>query len=317
MRKLLALLLAALLLLSGCQLLPDNSSPTDEPNGDQNLTISDNSGVGESTSLVGAYGTLADIPAYSGNAYAVLNGNTPKFTPDELTDGFFESYAPLDSLGRCGACIASVGVEGMPTDDREEIGEVTPSGWQQAKYDIISGKFLYNRCHLIGFQLTGENANACNLITGTKYLNIEGMLPFENMIARYVKETENHVLYRVTPIYNGDNAVASGVLLEAYSIEDEGDGICFAVFCYNVQPGIVIDYATGASALSGEELPSDPTYEQGEVRYILNTASRKIHLPTCSSVKDMKEHNKQETYEVISSLLSRGFTACGSCKPNG
>ena len=317
MKKLLALLLACLLLFTGCDFLSLDNLFGGDPNEGQTPTVSDNSGIGESTSSVGAYGTLADIPAFSGNPYVALNGNTPKFTAEEKTDVFFERYAPLDSFGRCGECFASVGEEGMPADDREEIGSVTPSGWKQAKYDIVSGKYLYNRCHLIGFQLTGENANERNLITGTQYLNIEGMLPFENMIARYVKETENHVLYRVTPIYNGDNAVASGVLLEGYSVEDEGDGISFAVFCYNVQPGISIDYATGASALSGEALPEEPSYPQGEIQYVLNTSSRKVHLPTCSSVTDMKEHNKQETYETIASLLSRGFTACGACKPNG
>ena len=167
-----------------------------------------------------------------------------------MTTSSFERYAPLDSLGRCGVAYANIGKDIMPTEERGSIGMVKPSGWHSIRYENVDGKYLYNRCHLIGYQLSAENANTSNLITGTRYLNIQGMLPFENMVADYIRETGNHVLYRVTPIYEGDNLVASGVLMEAYSVEDEGDGICFNVYCYNVQPGIVIDYATGASALA-------------------------------------------------------------------
>lgn len=187
------------------------------------------------------------IPKFSGNAYVAVNGNMPFFMPEEITDESFEYYAELDSLGRCGTTMACIGIDIMPTEERGEIGSVKPTGWQSVKYDCVDGKYLYNRCHLIGFQLAGENANKKNLITGTRYLNIEGMLPFENMVADYVQETKNHVLYRVTPIFDGDNLVAHGVLMEGYSVEDEGEGITFCVFAYNAQPGILIDYKTGAS----------------------------------------------------------------------
>lgn len=191
--------------------------------------------------------SLEKIPDYSGDAYIVINGNIPFFAEEEYTTGSYEYYSELDELGRCGVTMACIGVDIMPTEERGSIGSVKPSGWQSVKYDIVDGKYLYNRCHLIGFQLAGENANKKNLITGTRYLNIEGMLPFEDMVADYVKETENHVLYRVTPIFEGENLVAHGVVMEGWSVEDEGDGICFCIYAYNVQPGIVIDYATGNS----------------------------------------------------------------------
>ena len=172
-------------------------------------------------------------------------GGDPDFSENEITSVSYEYYSELDALGRCGVCIASVGQDIMPTEKRGSIGQVKPTGWHTVKYDFVDGKYLYNRCHLIGFQLTGENANKRNLITGTRYLNVEGMLPFENMVADYVKETENHVMYRVTPIFVGDELLARGVHIEAESVEDGGDGIMFNVFCYNVQPGVVLDYATG------------------------------------------------------------------------
>ena len=191
-----------------------------------------------------------DIPAYSGEPYFVLNNNEPNFTEEDMTTDSYEYYSELDEDGKCGVVVASVGEDLMPTEERGSIGRVKPSGWQTVKYDNVDGKYLYNRCHLIGFQLTGENANEKNLITGTRYMNVEGMLPFENMVADYVKETGNHVVYRVTPIFEGDNLVASGVQMEAKSVEDDGDGICFNVYVYNVQPGIEIDYATGNSRLA-------------------------------------------------------------------
>lgn len=191
--------------------------------------------------------TMADIPEYSGEPYVVLQDNWPDFDAGDLTTEPFEFYSELDSLGRCGVAYANICLEIMPTEERGDIGQVKPSGWQTVKYDCVDGKYLYNRCHLIGYQLAGENANKQNLITGTRYMNVEGMLPFENMVDDYVEETENHVLYRVTPIFEGTNLVASGVHMEAFSVEDEGEGICFNVFVYNVQPGITIDYATGES----------------------------------------------------------------------
>lgn len=192
--------------------------------------------------------SLDSVPAYSQKAYAVINNNIPYFTEADYTTESYEYYSNLDSLGRCGVCIASIGRDLMPSEERGPIGKVRPSGWHTIKYDNIDGNYLYNRCHLIAYQLTGENANTENLITGTRYLNVQGMLPFEDMTADYIKETGNHVLYRATPVFDGDNLVANGVLLEGYSVEDNGAGICFNVFCYNVQPGIEIDYATGDSS---------------------------------------------------------------------
>ena len=191
--------------------------------------------------------SLVEIPEFSGDAYIAINGNVPFFVEEEYTTESYEYYSELDELGRCGVTIACIGIDIMPTEDRGEIGSVKPSGWHSVKYDIVDGKYLYNRCHLIGFQLAGENANKQNLITGTRYLNIEGMLPFENLVADYVKETENHVLYRVTPIFEGEDLVAQGVVMEGWSVEDDGEGVCFCVYAYNAQPGIVIDYATGDS----------------------------------------------------------------------
>jgi len=192
---------------------------------------------------------LDSIPTFTDKAYVVLNENKPEFTEEDFDKESLEEYSKLDYLGRCGSAFAKVGIETMPTEERGEIGGVKPSGWQTIKYDIVDGKYLYNRCHLIGYQLTGENANEENLITGTRYMNVEGMLPFENMVAEYIKETGNHVLYRVTPIFEGENLVASGVQIEAKSIEDNGEGICFNVYVYNSQPRIVIDYSNGNSYL--------------------------------------------------------------------
>lgn len=191
--------------------------------------------------------TATDIPEYTGEPYVVLQDNWPDFNAEDLTTEAFETYSDLDGLGRCGVAYANICLDIMPTEPRGEIGQVKPTGWHTVKYDFVDGKYLYNRCHLIGYQLAGENANRQNLITGTRYLNVTGMLPFENMVDDYVEETGNHVLYRVTPVFNGENLVASGVQMEAFSVEDEGEGVCFNVFVYNVQPGVVIDYATGES----------------------------------------------------------------------
>ena len=192
--------------------------------------------------------SLSEVQAYTGKPYTPINNNVPYFTDSELTTSSYESYSELDNKGRCGVVIACIGKDIMPTEERGNIGSVKPTGWHTVKYNIVDGNYLYNRCHLIGFQLTGENANTKNLITGTRYMNVDGMLPFENMVADYVQETGNHVMYRVTPVFDGNNLLASGVLMEAMSVEDNGDGILFNVFCYNVQPGIKIDYATGASS---------------------------------------------------------------------
>lgn len=257
--------------------------------------------------------TLKDIPEYSGSPYIAINGNQPLFTKDDYTTTAFEEYAKLDKLGRCGVTFACVGVEIMPTEKRGDIGMVKPTGWVTAKYDFVDGKYLYNRCHLIGYQLTGENANTSNLITGTRYMNTQGMLPFENMIADYVKETENHVLYRVTPIFNGDNLVASGVQMEAWSVEDDGEGICFNVYCYNVQPGVKIDYATGKSELD-ETYTETNDDEVNSSQFVLNTSSKKIHKPTCSGATGMSEKNKKTVSGTeLKQFLNQGYEYCGTC----
>lgn len=280
--------------------------------------------------------SLSDVPAYSGKAYTSVNGNVPYFTAAELTTTSFETYSDLDTLGRCGVTYACIGQDLMPTKERGSIGMVKPTGWHTVRYDdLIDGKYLYNRCHLIGYQLTGENANTQNLITGTRYLNIEGMLPFENMVADYIQETNNHVLYRVTPIFEGNNLLAKGVLMEGYSVEDKGAGVSYCVFAYNVQPGIEIDYATGESKLadgaqqeeqktatvtptpSPEPEKQEPVTgsEASQADYILNTNTKKFHYPTCSSVNDMKEKNKQEFFGTRDEAISNGYSPCGRCKP--
>ena len=252
--------------------------------------------------------SVQTIPDYSGEPYVALFDNEPGFTEEDLTTNSYETYSELDSLGRCGAAAANVGVDLMPTEERGSIGSVKPSGWQSVKYDCVDGRYLYNRCHLIGYQLSGENANRENLITGTRYLNIEGMLPFENMVADYVKETENHVLYRVTPYFEGDELVARGVQIEAMSVEDRGEGICFNIYAYNVQPGVVIDYATGESWLEGETAPA-------ETVYVLNTNSKKFHLPDCSGAQSISGANRQEYAGSREALLEQGYSPCGICKP--
>lgn len=264
--------------------------------------------------------TLDGIPAFSGDPYVNIDEGQPGFTEDEITTTSYEHYSELDRLGRCGVVMACCGRDLMPTGDRGSISSVYPSGWKQAKYDFVDGTYLYNRCHLIGWQLTGEDANERNLITGTRYINIEGMLPFENMVADYIKETGNHVMYRITPIYEGNNLVASGVQMEGYSVEDNGEGICFNVYCYNVQPGVEIDYATGVSWLSGETPPdvakeseTEKAQLEAEGTYVLNVSSKRIHMPYCSSVTDMKEENRKDYTGETASLLEQGYTTCGSC----
>ena len=193
---------------------------------------------------------LEEIPKFDENTpYVILNNNIPEFNEEDFTTKSFERYSELDRLGRCGVAIANIGTDIMPTEERESIGQVKPTGWHTTRYDCVDGKYLYNRCHLIGYQLTAENANEKNLITGTRYMNVEGMLPFENKVAEYIKETNNHVLYRVTPIFEGENLVASGVQMEAKSVEDNGQGVLFNVYVYNNQPNIEIDYLTGKSNL--------------------------------------------------------------------
>ena len=289
-----ALLVAGLLVtlqLTGCSL---SSEITPTPT--QSVPIS--------TPTVESY-DLESIPAYTDEPYVVLQENVPDFDSSDFTTQAFETYAPLDELDRCGVAYANICTELMPTEERGSIGQVKPSGWHTVTYDNVDGKYLYNRCHLIGFQLAGENANEQNLITGTRYMNVEGMLPFENQVADYVEETDHHVLYRVTPIFQGDNLVASGVQMEAWSIEDQGEGVCFNVYVYNVQPGITIDYATGESWTS----------EVTATHYVLNTSSKKFHLPECSGVRDMNGSNRQDYQGSRAALVEQGYSPCGLCHP--
>ena len=253
--------------------------------------------------------------------YAEVNDNVPQFTEEQITTESFESYSDLDDLGRCGPAIACIGKDIMPTEERGAIGQVKPSGWQMAKYDIVDGKYLYNRCHLIGYQLSGENANEKNLITGTRYMNMEGMLPFENMVAAYIEETDNHVMYRVTPIFTENNLLADGVQMEAFSVEDNGKGISFNVFVYNMQPGIEINYLDGTSKLESDS-DFEETVEKQNIQnekndtiYILNTNTMKFHSEDCSSIKDIKPKNKESYNGTKAWLIDNGYSSCGICNP--
>lgn len=329
----LALLLSFCLLFSGCDELLGGFDLGDGLGGLLGGDIGDG-GKGDGGKGDGGKGdggitdegnvSLDDIPAYSGNAYVAVNGNVPFFTEEEITASSYEYYSELDALGRCGVVHASLGMDTMPPkgDERGEIGHVKPSGWIQGKYNtsLVDGGWLYNRCHLIGWQLSDEDDNERNLISGTRYLNIEGMLPFENMVAAHLREDGGHVMYRVTPIYEGNNLLPSGVLMEAYSVEDEGEAISFCVYCYNVQPGILIDYKTGANCLDdGYSKPDAGTDATPEVSddevssYVLNKSSLRVHKPTCSSVESMASYNKEEYTGTLTELLSSGYRKCGAC----
>lgn len=256
---------------------------------------------------------IVGIPDFSGQPYAVVNNNIPNFRESDLTVKAYEFYSELDALNRCGYTMACVGPELMPTEERGSIGQVKPSGWQTVKYDCVDGKYLYNRCHLIGFQLTGENANERNLITGTRYLNVDGMLPFENMVADYIKETGNHVIYRVTPDFRGDELVARGVRMEAISVEDDGEGICFHIYAYNNQPGISIDYTTGGSReVSGFVSGETKTPEES---YILNTNTKKFHNDDCGNGQQTKEENREDYTGDRQKLIDDGYAPAGCCNP--
>lgn len=307
-KNLLWLLMAVSLMLCAC--------------GQVEIVIGDGSGYGSSTQngsqLSGAGNhsqtsvSLDSIPEYSGDPYVVVNNNVPFFSKEDLKAEAFENYGDLDSLGRCTVAYSMVGIETMPTEERGSIGQVKPTGWHAVKYDNVDGKYLYNRCHLIGYQLTAENANVKNLITGTRYLNVQGMLPFENLTADYIKETGNHVLYRVTPVFEGDNLVASGVLMEGESAEDDGEAIQFCVYVYNVQPGIIIDYATGDSRLDDG---TGGSFQNARKTYVLNTNSKTFHKPDCGSVGKIKDSNKQTFVGTREEAIKNGYSPCKSCNP--
>ncbi len=289
--------------------------------------------------------TVEDVSEYEGEIYTVVNENVPEFTEEELSvTESYESYSELDELGRCGVCVACIGTDIMPSEERGSIGEVQPTGWHTVKYDCVDGLYLYNRCHLIAYELAGENANEKNLITGTRYFNVEGMLPLENMVTDFIEETGYHVLYRVTPVFEGDNLVAAGVQMEAWSLEDDGESICYNLFVYNIQPGAAIDYATGDSWESDETLyiteedESDTLREAGASTdemtdtdetesgtsaenesdtetYVVNTNTQKFHKPTCSSVDDIADYNRQDYSGSRETLISQGFEPCKRCNP--
>lgn len=277
---------------------------------------------------------LADIPPYSGQPFVEINNNEPFFEKNEWTTSSFQHYFDLDNLGRVTGAYASLGSDLMPTEKRGDISSVRPTGFLNKNiYPFVDGERLYNRCHLIGFQLAGQNANPKNLMTGTRYMNVDGMLPFENMVADYIKDTNNHVMYRVTPMFEGDDLVAKGVLMEAQSVEDEGDGISFNVFCYNVQPGVAIAYTTGENqadgslAVGGAQAPEPEVKSEAQpepapqtppasgVSYVANTNSMKFHYPTCSSVEKISAANRWDTNESRDQLIASGYSPCKICHP--
>lgn len=329
----LALVLALLLLVPGCgsgMAGQETKAVSGEEQGQAeeevfDVSLQKRSAAGESFSI-------EDIPEFSGDPYVVLNNNEPEFSQADFSEESYETYSELDELGRCGTATANIGQDLMPVEKRGSISQIKPSGWHSVQYEWVDGKSLYNRCHLIGYQLTAENANERNLITGTRFMNTEGMLPFENMVADYIDETDNHVLYRVTPIFEGDNLVASGVQMEAWSVEDEGEGICFNIYAYNKEPGVVIDYKTGESHAEEAE-PAARTVEaedaadagaavSGEAKgrsvvseYILNTNTKKFHRPSCSSADEIKDENRQTYSGDREELISQGYEPCKKCEP--
>lgn len=336
MNKLIALWLSVLMLLmTGCTKPVSTGSQETNAVTSQSTQAQSVSNSVSSSEVEQEFQIESNI-TYTGDPYVVINNNEPYFTDEEkASTEAFENYSQFDSLGRCGIAFANICQELMPEDKRESISSVKPTGWQSTKYDFIGGKYLYNRCHLIGFQLAGENANAQNLITGTRYLNIDGMLPFENLVADYVKETNNHVLYRVTPVYTGDNLVADGLYMEGWSVEDEGDGVCYNVYCFNVQPGVVINYKDGTSSegnpigtvaagsatnVKKPEAVKDNsstalTVVENSSVYILNTNSKKFHTEGCSETKRIKKENKETFNGTREELISDGYEPCGKCKP--
>ena len=283
------------------------------------------------------------IPLYNGEEIVPINNNVPDFTGEEIAASEFYEFSELDKLGRAGCAKGCIGPSMLATRECGSIGMIRPAGWHTAKYEFVDGLFLYNRCHLIAYSLCGVNADERNLITGTRYLNVEGMLGIENRVYWYVKDTGNHVLYRVTPRYSGDDLLAIGVQMEAYSVEDQGKSLSLNMFCFNVQPGVLIDYKTGDNSL-------DPNYDikrnisfdsdtvsktggltetrdidgtennetfvpDGSTTYILNTNTMKFHLPDCESVQDMKEKNRKEFFGTREELLEAGYSPCGRCHP--
>lgn len=308
--------------------IPESGNTTEGgsiPNGDENGNES-GTPEGDKDTEGGEKDDTGSYEPAPTQLFEERNGNVPYFTKDEIVKESYEHYSDLDELGRCGVAMACIGVDLMPKEgeERGSISSVKPSGWDQEEYSasIVPGRFLYHRAHLIGWQLTAENANKKNLITGTQSMNTKGMILFENMVADYLKEEPgNHVMYRITPDFKDQKLVASGVLMEAYSVEDEGEGVSFCVYIYNSQPGIEIDYKTGKSQLANitnqpsgtpEETPEETP--EGET-YILNTSTKRFHAPGCSGISTMKDENKQVYTGKREDLIDDGYTPCGSCNP--
>jgi len=336
-----AVLLVCCLMVSACSSSkagPETDSTESQTSTSAETSTSEkNTAATESISAEERYSIDVNaIPAFSGTPYFEVNSNIPIFDRTEKTTEAFEHYSSLDRLGRCGVAFVNVCKAIMPTVEQGDNSEVIPKGWNDAAYDFIDGSALYYRSQLIDFQLSGENANIKNLITGTRYLDIEGMQPFENKVAEYVQGTNKHVLYRVTPIYNGDNLVASGVLMEAQSVEDNGKDLSYCVYCYNAQPGVAIDYATGSSSADGtiaspaaeaapETAPAEEAAPETNVQqpaqttpvhdYVLNTSTRKFHLPKCGTIKNMKDANKQLYTGSREDLINQGYSPCEKCDP--
>lgn len=332
------LLLALSLTLTGCASIDDNEA-----------------GDAASAQTVDTAVDVEHIPAYTGKAaYVEVNNNEPEFSEQEYAVAqeaiqesnhgneseveALESYSSLDKLGRCGSTYALVGEETMPEGERGNISDIKPTGWHSSKYDYVEGESLYNRCHLIAWMLAGENANRENLITGTRYMNTEGMLPFEDEVHDYVEETGNHVLYTVTPVFKDEELVARGVQMEAYSVEDSGKSVSFNVYCYNVQPGVEIDYATGdnwpnksvgaqasgnkgaSSTSSSGEDPSNSTTSSSNsshvsATYVLNTNTKKFHRPECEGASDISPSHRQDYSGLRKELIDQGYQPCKRCNP--
>lgn len=296
--RLLTAVLTVLLLLCGCELTelmdPGESTTIHAQGAESHLSQID----------------LNAIPVWDGQPYVVVDGNEPGFTEDDLTTDAFEQYSALDDLGRCGTAYACVSQALLADEDRGSLASITPTGWVNREYDFIDGNYLYNRCHLLGFQLTGNSASKRNLITGTRYLNIQGMLPFENQVADHVRDNAHHVLYRVTPVFQGAELVCRGVQMECYCVEcGNDDPFMFHVFCYNVQPGVEIDYATGESTFSEVGLDSE------KKTYVLNKSTKKFHDPQCASAASISDKNRDEVECTREELIYRGYEPCGVCKP--
>ena len=275
-----------------------------------------------STSDAVPVSTLSAIPLYDGTDYVVLQNNQPDFYVWQISATPYVLFSRLDALGRTGAAMACLGPETLPTQARGSMGNTYPSGWQTTQYDDLGeDRYLYNRSHVIAFMLCGDNATPENLFTGTRYLNTGSMVIFESQVADYISRTKNHVIYRCTPIYAGEDLVATGVQMEAYSVEDRG-ALCFNVFAFNIQPGIVIDYATGESVKEGTETSATGVDRSGpqateapKVTYVLNTNTKKFHYPSCSSVKDIKDNHRKNFYGTREEAVAAGYAPCGRCHP--